>query len=120
MSGMRSWTIALLVLWTGSDLAQTFEWKVAAPDEAGMSAQRLDAMKESLAKRGTKSLLVVRRDRIVLEWYAEGHSREKAHYTASLAKSLIGGMSLAVGMQDGRVRPEDPASRFVPQWRKDP
>ena len=121
MPGMRSWTIALLVLWSGPVLAQPFEWKVAAPEMMGMSAERMDALKESLAKRGgTKSLLVVRRDRIVFEWYADDHSKDKPHYTASLAKSLIGGMSLAVAMQDGRIRPDDLASRFIPQWRDDP
>ena len=60
--------IAWLLLSSASVLAQDFEWKVAAPAEVGMSGERLEALKESLARRGTKALLVVRRDRIVLEW----------------------------------------------------
>jgi hypothetical protein len=67
---MRCSMIAWLLVSSASVLSQDFEWKSAAPDEVGMSAQRLEALKESLAKRGTKSLLVIRRDRIVLEWYA--------------------------------------------------
>src|SRR5688572_3490898 len=114
--------VVLMVLACGSFAAggQAFEWKAEAPQSVGMSAPRLEAMREDLAKRGTKALLVLRRDRVVLEWYAEGHAAEKTHYTASLAKSLIGGMSLAVAMQDGRVRPEDLVGRFVPAWRDDP
>ena len=97
--------------------AQAFEWKAVAPASCGMSAPRLDSLREELAKRGTQALLVVRRDRIVLEWYAPGHSAGKKHYTASLAKSLVGGMSLAVAMHDGRIRPDDATGRFVPAWR---
>ena len=53
---------------------------------------------------------------IVYERYADGFSRRKQHYTASLAKSLVGGLSLMLAMDDGRARPDELASRFVPQW----
>ncbi len=96
-----------------------FQWKRLPPAERGMDAARLTAMKEELARRGTKALLVIRDDAILLEWYAPGHSAKAQHYTASLAKSL-GGMSLIVAMNDGLIRPDDPAHRFIPEWRDDP
>ena len=38
-----------------------------------MDADRLESMREGLARRNTKALVVLRNDRAVLEWYAAGH-----------------------------------------------
>jgi CubicO group peptidase (beta-lactamase class C family) len=73
-----------------------------------------------LADRHTTGLLVVRNDKIVCEWYQEGHSADKPHYTASMAKAVVGGVSLAVAISDGLITLDDPAAKFVPQWRDDP
>lgn len=100
--------------------SKPFEWQPDAPAAQGMSADRLNDMRDALAKRGTKALLVIRHDRVVLEWYADGHGADVKHYTASLAKSVVGGVSLAVAMTDGRIAPDDPVAKFVPQWKDDP
>src|SRR5437763_3607847 len=84
-----------------------FDWKASDPKAEGMSPAALDALRDDLAKRGTAALLVVRHDRIVYEWYAPGVGPKKPQGTASLAKALVGGMSLAVAMQDRRIAPED-------------
>ncbi|HEY7115363.1 MAG TPA: serine hydrolase [Tepidisphaeraceae bacterium] len=97
-----------------------FDWRPDTPAAQGMSAEKLAQMRAALVTRGTTGLLVVRHDRIVLEWYAEGAGPDKPHGTASLAKSLVGGMSLALAMTDGRLRPEDLVSKYVPQWQTDP
>lgn len=98
----------------------SFEWQTATPESQGMSSDKLDGMRQELAKRGTKTLLIIRRDRIVYEWYAAGYGRTKPHGTASLAKAIVGGVSLAVAMNDGLIQPDDAASKYVPQWRDDP
>src|SRR5687768_11735344 len=82
--------------------AQPFEWQAATPDSQGMSSEKLDQLKDSLASRKTKAFLVIRNDRVVYEWYAEGHGAGKTHYTASMAKALVGGR-LARGRDDGRA-----------------
>jgi CubicO group peptidase (beta-lactamase class C family) len=97
-----------------------FAWETATPESQGMSSAKLDALREALAAHGTKAFLVVRNDKIVCEWYAPDHSATKPHFTASLAKALVGGMSLAVAITDGRIALDDPASKFVPQWKGDP
>lgn len=97
-----------------------FEWKVATPESQGMSRARLDAMRKELARRRTKTLLIIRHDRIVYEWYAEGFSRATKHYTASLAKALVGGVSLALAINDGLIKPGDLACKYIPRWRDDP
>ena len=100
--------------------AAQFEWKTAPPQSHGFSADRLNQLTKSLEGKNTKALLVVRNDRIICEWYANGHGQDKKHYTASLAKALVGGMSLLVALNDGLVAPDDPACKYVPQWKDDP
>ena len=77
-------------------------------------------MREGLAARKTKALLVIRNDAIVCEWYAPDFAANQKHGTASLAKAIVGGLSIAVAMSDGRIALDDPAVKFIPQWRDDP
>ena len=111
--------VAALVQYRTASTAE-FQWQAASPESQGMSAAKLDAARQKLAKRGTKTLLVIRNDRIVYEWYASDFSRTKPHGTASLAKALVGGVSLALAINDGLLSPDDPAGKFIPQWRDDP
>jgi len=97
-----------------------FEWKGVRPESQGFSTKKLTSLKESLAARRTKALLIVRNDRIVCEWYAKGHGPDKKHYTASLAKALVGGMSLLIALNDGLIATDDPAFKYIPQWKNHP
>ena len=58
--------------------------------------------------------------RIVFERYASGYHGTKPHYTASMAKALVGGVGLMLAMHDGRITPDDRAGKYVPQWANDP
>lgn len=93
-----------------------FEWRRISAEGAGFDAAKLQAAWRELETRGTTAFLVIRRDAIVFERYAEGFHRARPHYTASLAKALVGATSLLLAMDDGRIAPEDLVSRFVPQW----
>src|SRR5579883_723162 len=97
-----------------------FTWQVAPPESQGMSAERLDALKDELARRKTRAFLVVRNDKIVYEWYAAGNDQSKAQGTASLAKAIVGGLSLGVAVGDGRIAIDDPAAKYIPEWKNDP
>ena len=97
-----------------------WEWTTAAPESQGMDSAALESAWAVLKDRQTTAILVIRHDRIVFERYAAGYGRTKPHGTASMAKALVGGVSLMVAMGDGRIQPDDPASRYVPQWRDDP
>lgn len=120
---MREWTALLAVLLSPA-LAREgraqWDWKTDTPGSHGFSKERLDRLRESVAERRTKALLVIRNDRIVYEWYAEGHERDKRHYTASMAKALVGGVSLAVAVNDDLIKLDDPAWKYVPGWKDDP
>ncbi|HLA39856.1 MAG TPA: serine hydrolase [Candidatus Glassbacteria bacterium] len=100
--------------------AESFEWKTASPEQCGFDSLKLAAAVDTLAARRTQALLVVRRDRIVCEWYGNGLAPGGRHYTASLAKALVGGMSLLLALDDNRLRPDDPAWRYIPFWKDDP
>src|SRR5262245_9572117 len=118
--------VALIVItMVASALAQpdqeppAFTWQTASPESQGMSKAKLDALKDSLAARKSTGFLVARNDKIVYEWYAERWSGTRPHGTASLAKALLDGLSLAFAMTDGLISIEDPAAKFIPQWRDD-
>jgi CubicO group peptidase (beta-lactamase class C family) len=100
--------------------AGPFEWRTAAPESQGMSKEKLDALKDELARRKTHSFLVVRNDRIVYEWYAAGHGPDKKHGAASLSKAAVAGLALAVLVSDGKVKLDTPVAELVAAWKDDP
>jgi CubicO group peptidase (beta-lactamase class C family) len=86
----------------------------------GLNLSNLDDLKDQLAARQTTGLLIRRQNRTVYEWYAKGWGPERRHYTASMAKSLVGGMSLLLVLNDGRIAADDPAWKYIPHWKHDP
>ena len=117
-------TLAAAVAVTGSRahderqgaVTKPFAWRVAKPDTEGVSSSTLAGLKDRLAAKGTKALLVIRNDAIVYEWYSADHGPARTHYTASMAKALVGGVSIGVALTDGRLALDDPAAKYVPQW----
>jgi CubicO group peptidase (beta-lactamase class C family) len=85
-----------------------------------MSSPKLKAMADALVARATSGLLIIRNDKIVWEWYAPDSGVKKPHGTASMATALVGGVSTAVALTDGRLSLDDKAVKHVPQWRGDP
>ena len=116
------WILGIILIFTFHTgiCGQSFRWGCSLPEGEGFSTQKLYTMRDSLAAHNTTSLLIIRKDKILLEWYADGWSPERKHYTASLAKALVGGMSLALGLSDGRLQVDDRASKFIPEWSTDP
>src|SRR5271154_2216244 len=99
--------------------AETFPWPHDLPDQHGMNAPALDAWRAKLAPT-TKALLVVHGGKIVYEWYAEGQDQDRKQGTASLAKAIVGGSSLMLALQDGRLKADDRAAKYIPAWLDDP
>src|ERR1700681_1902304 len=97
----------MLTAWAGLACGQTMDWATVTPKAAGLDPAKLEAWRSNLAAHHTTGLIVIRRGRIALEWYAPGWDADRPHGTASMAKALVGGMSLAVAMSDGRISPDD-------------
>src|SRR5262245_20594878 len=95
-------------------IESSFDWQTAAPESVGMESLKLSALRELQAQRHTKAFLVIRHDQIVCEWYADGYGPTRKHYTASLAKALVGGVSLMVALNDGRIGLDDHACQHIP------
>src|SRR5436190_6553041 len=100
-------------------MVTSFTWQRASPDRQGIAADRLQALQEALARRRSHCLLVVRNDQIVWEWYAPEWTPQRPHYTASLAKALVGGMSLLSALDQGCIAVDDPAWQYIPGWKDD-
>lgn len=96
-----------------------FIWETATPESQGLDTAKLDSMWNILRARNTVAFLVIRNDRIVYERYVS-FGRNQKHYTASMAKGLVGGMSLMAAMNDGRISPDNLVQQFVPGWAADP
>lgn len=79
-------------------------------------ASRLDQLARELAERNTKAFRVVHQGEVIFEWYAPDAGPRKRHYTASLAKALVGGVSLMLALEEGRLRTDDPAWLYIPAW----
>jgi CubicO group peptidase (beta-lactamase class C family) len=94
-------------------------WERTSPGDQNPDEARLRVLTDDLAQRGTQALLVMRHDQIVWEWYAPGRDAHSRHYTASLAKALVGWMSLLVALSDGHIGIDDPACKHIPRWRGD-
>jgi CubicO group peptidase (beta-lactamase class C family) len=99
---------------------QGFEWTTATPESQGVSKAKLDSLRDDLEKRKTHDFLVVRNDRVVYEWYAAEHGADKKHGTASLAKAVVAGVSLAVVLTDKKATLDTPVGEWVPNWAGDP
>lgn len=98
----------------------SFRWHYDTPENQGFSSDELMKMTEMLAAKGTKKFLVIRNDKVIHKWFADGWEDSlRAHYTASLAKALVGGMSLMAAIDDGYLTPDEAACHYIPQWKKD-
>jgi len=97
-----------------------YTWPELPAAQSELDAKKLAAWWQLLKKNNTNSIFVMHNDKIVFERYAKGYDRHKPHYTASMAKALTGGMSLLFAIHDGLIKFEDPAWKYVPQWKNDP
>lgn len=96
-------------------------WEAVRPERVGLDGTRLDELKDSLAGKRTTAFLIVRHNQIAYEWYAgRRHGPGRRLGTASLAKSLVAGMALLVALNDGRLRLDERAAAYIPNWMDDP
>jgi len=116
----RIFKFALVLIGLSLVASAQVEWKTITPAQAGLDGGRLTAWQSALAAHKTSGVLVIRRGSIAFEWYSPTSGADKPHGTASMAKALVGGMSLLVAMSDGLISPDDSASKYISSWRIDP
>ncbi|MPY91247.1 MAG: serine hydrolase [Luteitalea sp.] len=86
----------------------------------GLDRAKLDRARDELAARGTRTFIVMWNGEIAYEWYAPNQEPNQRLGTASLAKALVGGISLMVAVEDGLLDVDDPAWKYIRAWRNDP
>lgn len=95
------------------------EWPRASAKSQGFDEAALRVLAESLAAHQTKALIVARNGRLVFEWYADDFSPNRRHYTAAMAKGLVGSPTLISAASDGLLSLDDRAAEWVPAWQGD-
>lgn len=111
--------LAHLIIVTSDSTVEHFQWKTSTPAEQKISNEKLNSALDVIKEHSTAGVLVIRNDHIVLEWYSEKLGPNKKHYTASMAKALVGGMSLLLALNDGLMDVDDPAQQYVEEWKDD-
>ena len=99
---------------------QRFDFQTAEPESLGIDPAILREHADELFRRGTQAYMIVYKDKVVYERYLPEWNRYAPHGTASAAKGIMGGLSLMLAMHDGLIGLDDPAWKYIPQWRNDP
>jgi CubicO group peptidase (beta-lactamase class C family) len=94
------------------------DWVVSSPAQEGLSDAKLEQLKAMFAEKKTQAALVIRHGKIVAEWYWDGKDKDTRFQAFSVTKSIS---STAIGMlvKDGKVKLEQSASDFIPEWKYD-
>lgn len=88
----------------------------AAPAASGVDPARLEALAGEAEEAGSSCFLVLRRGRVVGQWYWRGAtpdtSREVFSVTKSVTSTLVG-----IAADDGLLEIDESASAHVPAWQ---
>ena len=90
-------------------------WATAAPASLGWCQAPLDSLSDFAGRKGTKSLLILKDGRMVLEQYYGTYTADSAHYWASAGKSLTGTL-VGLAQQDGLLSLSDSTSKYLGRW----
>lgn len=87
-------------------------WESIDPATLGWCAEKVDALSTFLEERNTKSFLILKGGRIVMEAYYGDHDSEKVWYWASASKSLVATL-YGMAQEDGLLDIDDPTSDYL-------
>lgn len=88
------------------------EWAVMEPNNLGYCQERIDSLYSFLDEADTKSFILLKDGRMVLEQYFGSYTQDSLWYWASAGKSLT---SFIVGcaQEDGYLNIDDPTSEYL-------
>ncbi len=94
------------------------DWEVSTPEAQGLSGSKLEKLKALFEEKKSQAALVIRHGKIVAEWYWDGKDKDTKFQAFSVTKSIAStGIGLLV--KDGKVKLEQSASDFIPEWKND-
>lgn len=87
-------------------------WATTSPQSLGWCQPQLDSLLGFLGRKGTKSFLVLKDGRLVVERYYGTFTQDSVWYWASAGKSLTAAL-VGVAQQDGLLTLPDSVNRFL-------
>ncbi len=87
-------------------------WETLSPQSLGWKTNKLDELKQYLIDNDSKSFIILKDGKIVVEYYMNGHDASKSWYWASAGKSLT---SVLVGFAEaeGKLNLQEPSSKYL-------
>jgi len=89
-------------------------WDSMAPDSLGWCQERIDSLYQFLDDRDTRSFIVLKDGKVVLEEYFAGTNPNSNWYWASCGKSLVAYL-IGIAQDEGAVDIMDPVSDYLGQ-----
>lgn len=87
-------------------------WATTTPQSLGWCQPQLDSLLNFLGRKGTKSFIILKDGRIVVERYYGTFTQDSIWYWASAGKSLTATL-VGIAQQDGILSLSDTTSRFL-------
>ncbi len=92
------------------------EWSTLSPDSLQWCSEKLTALHDFLDEKNSKSFIILKNGKIVLEYYFDEYVQDSIWYFASVSKSV---MAFLMGMaqEEGYVDIDDPTTDYLgEQW----
>ncbi|HEX8330847.1 MAG TPA: serine hydrolase [Hymenobacter sp.] len=90
-------------------------WATTAPASLGWCQPQLDSLIAFAGRKGSKSLLILKDGRMVVEHYYGTYTADSIHYWASAGKSLTATL-VGLAQQDGILSLSDSTSKYLGRW----
>ena len=90
-------------------------WATTTPASLGWCQPQLDSLLAFAGRKGSKSLLILKDGRMVVEQYYGTYTADSAWYWASAGKSLTATL-VGLAQQDGIISLNDSTSKYLGRW----
>jgi CubicO group peptidase (beta-lactamase class C family) len=101
--------------WTWPNIS----WPTASPQSQGLDSAELDELRDALAAKDTKALLIARNGYLVYEYYSSDWDPNRRHSIAAMGKGVTASMILLRALTIGAISLDDPLSNYIPEWLDD-
>ena len=95
-------------------------WATAEPERQGFSGSALEDLWRRIDTGEASAFLVARGGNLIFERYGTEAGPNQRRGIGALGKSVTAALVLLVALSDESLALDDPASRYVRQWREDP
>jgi CubicO group peptidase (beta-lactamase class C family) len=123
-------SIGAVTLWCSTLLAQTLNVPAAKPEDAGMSAQRLERIHQAVQRHIDAGVIsgavtLVARNGSIVHFQAHGFmdldskkpmAKDAVFRLASMTKPITG-VAVLMLVEEGKLRLSDPVSKFIPEFK---